>query len=639
MKNNKKLLGLILCLVCVMICMAAVLTGCGDKDDPQPSTTPTATVESTADVTETTATPTQQTTVPTEETTAPSTEATTAPTTGNSRPGGSDGIGGSGGLTGGTEETQPTTEATEPVWEVAEPGTDANPYLEVVELPSAFTTVNIPAQGKVVYHVYGAANGVLTIEDAAAVVTFAEAEYKAEEGAVTLEIPKDAQEPLILTFGNVSEEEKVFEVAFNEAFGAESNPYIIELESLPATVETPEIPAGETVYFSVNGAANAMLTLENENVSVVYNDATYLPEEGVVTVQLTADQPALLAIVNGGDAAAVYTMQFAATEADDTPVMLEELGELTVDLVAEDLTGNFYQWTSTGTGLFSVEIVSSTTKCNMILQNMNTGLEAVYSIDAQTHPVTGVTKLSMFANTGDVIQMQVFASQDREGNIPACQAVVYTVLEGTEENPIQEFYPGFKAKIPAGMTLYFQSYRLTNITATVSGGDFTIVHAGETFQTVNGTVSFPVVCENMFTPSVFAITNNGVETAVCTVVFAFPEGAYDNPRILTVEDLAEITVETEAGNDQGYYLQWTATQAGTISFQMQSVLPAGHGYDVILTSSASYAQFSMSESADGVVSMEVQAGDVVTIHVSIAPDQYYNYPAATFVMTGEFKPQ
>ena len=641
MKNNRKLLGLILCLVCVMICMTAVLAGCGDKDDSPSTTIPAATVESTGETTQTTDATTQQTTAPTEETTTAATEETTAPTTGNSQPGGNGGIGGVGGLTGngGTEETQPTTEATEPVWEVAEPGTEGNPYLEVVELPDAFTTVNVPAQGNVVYHVYGAANGVLTIEDAAAVVTLAEVEYKAEDGVVTLEIPKDTQEPLILQFANVSEEEKAFAVTFAEAFGSESNPYVIEVENLPATVETPEIPAGESAYFAVNGAANAVLTVENENITITYNETEYLPENGVVTLQLSADMPAVLAVTNNGAEAVALSMQFVAAMADDTPTQLEALGELTAVLAAEDLTGNYYEWTATDTGLFTVEIYSVTegVKPNVVLWNMNTGLEVVYSDDAVLHPVTGITKLTLFVNTGDVVSMQVMARPYANGDIPAAEVTVNTTLEGTQDNPVQEFYPGFTAKIPAGITLYFQSYRLANITATVSGGDFTIVHAGETFHTVDGTVSFPVVCENMYTPSVFAITNNGAQTANCVVEFNFPEGTHDNPRVLTDADLAQFTVTSEAGNDQGYYLQWTATQAGTVSFSVLNVTPSGYDYGVTLTSSGSYTVATLAESENGVVSMTVNAGDVVTILVNIAPDNQYNYPAAEFVMTGTFE--
>lgn len=636
MENKKRILGLLLCIACVLACTVFALTGCGG-DSTEETTAPTTESTVTQETTEAT---TQQTTAPTVETTV-TTEETTAPTTsGNDRPGGSGGFEGTGGIgSGGTEETQPTTEATEPVWEVAEPGTAENPYIEVVQLPGSFTTVNMPAQAETAYLIYGAADGVVTIEDADAKVSFAETEYTAVDGVVTLELPKEIQEPLLLKISNQSDAEKSFTVNFAEAFGKESNPYQLELETLPSVVVTPEIGAGQTVYFSVSGAAGATVTVEGENVSIVCGETTYAPQEGVVTAQLPAEEPAMFAIVNGGEAAAVYNLQFAAAEEENVPVQLEQLGELTVSLAAGDRNGNLYQWTATDNGLFSVDIVSTTegTTCDVILQNQSTGIEAVFSTDAVTHSVTGITKLSIFANTGDVIAMQVIAQPDDAGKVPASEVMLNTVLEGNKDNPIQEFYPGFEVTIPAGKTLYFQAYRLADITATVSGGEFTVVHAGNTYRTGGAEVSFPVVCENMFTPSVFEITNTGAQASVCTVVFAFPVGAHDNPQVLTDAELAQFTVTTAEGNDQGYYLQWTATQSGVVSFCVLSVTPAGHEYDVMLTSSGSYAMPTLSGSENGVVSMEVNAGDVVTIHVSIAPDQSYNYPAAEFVLTGKFE--
>lgn len=637
MKNNKKLLGLILGLVCVLICLALVLTMCkNNADDPQNATTAETTEDSGTEATNSVG---NESTQPITDATAP-TEETTAPTTGNDTPGGAGGLGGSGGGSGNTEgpENKPV-EPTEPVWEVSQPGTEKNPYIEAVaKLPATFTTVRIPSKGTVVYHLYGGAGAVITVSDTDAVIGCNGKTYKAENGVVSLPVAENVKEPVVLKFGNVSSEEKGFAVELTETPGKQSNPYQITLETLPAEVETPKIKAGQTVYYSISGAANATLTVADADATVVYGETTYAAQDGVVALQLSEEEPALLAVVNGGKETKAFTMQFGVVDDDNTPQVLEELGELTAVLTQGDATGNYYRWTATDTGLFTVEITGVTegVVCELGVLNETTGERKLYSLDAKTHEITGITKLTIGVNAGDVIAMNVVAEPDAEENIPAAEVNLYTALEGTKDAPIQQFYPGFAEKIPAGMTLYFQSYRLNNITATVDGGDFTVVHADQTYQTAEGAVSFPAVCPDMFTPAVFAITNNGSEAAVCTVKFAFPVGNYDNPQVLETAELESFTVQTEEGNEQGYYLQWTAPANGNVSFRVLNIIPADSGYDVILTNSNNYSQPMLSESEDGTVSMDVAAGDVVTIHVAVMPDQYYNYPAATLTVEGTY---
>ena len=44
----------------------------------------------------------------------------------------------------------------------------------------------------------------------------------------------------------------------------------------------------------------------------------------------------------------------------------------------------------------------------------------------------------------------------------------------------------------------------------------------------------------------------------------------------------------------------------------------------------------LSESTDGTVKMEVAAGDVVTVLVSVLPDDGFAYPAADITLNGVF---
>ena len=165
MKNNKKLIGVLIGLVCMVLTFVLVLVMCNNRDntDPtQPSDT-TATTQATVETTQ--ATVPSETTAPVEETTAPTVETQPA---GNSTPGGNGGY---------NPAPQPTTpeetvpQETEPPVEVDKPGTETNAYYESVnKLPGSFTTVKIPAKSSVYYRLQAKGQYLKVADSDAAVV-------------------------------------------------------------------------------------------------------------------------------------------------------------------------------------------------------------------------------------------------------------------------------------------------------------------------------------------------------------------------------------------------------------------------------------------------------------------------------------
>jgi len=231
MKVNKKRIGWIIGLVCVLILVVLMLRMCGsgpnevidETNQTEESTNLAEETETTVETTEATE-ETTEATEETEETTEP-TEATTIP----SAPPTSSAIG-SPGSVGTPEEEEETTAPTEPEEVVIIPaGQDTNPYAEVVrEYPAGFESVSVPGKGVVTYAVFVHDGAELTIESADAYVIHGGKTYESAEGVVKLLLTAENGGPAIFQLGNKAPGEKAFQLSFIDALGEPTNPQILE---------------------------------------------------------------------------------------------------------------------------------------------------------------------------------------------------------------------------------------------------------------------------------------------------------------------------------------------------------------------------------------------------------------------------
>lgn len=234
--KNKKLLGLLIGLVCIALCVALVLTFCqNSKDDPegenpsetmgQQSTDPTEAEPTTPDVTQ--PEPTEPEETDPEETEPEATEPEeTQPSGGSTGPSVNTGTGG--GYDPGTSQPTEPEDATEPEIIVPEPGSENNAYAEYVKDASgSFTTVKIPAGGSIHYRLK-TPGSFLRVEDENAKVVVGETEYLAQNGILEMVLPADASQAVSLAFVNETAEDKAFTVEIRDALGSQGNPIAID---------------------------------------------------------------------------------------------------------------------------------------------------------------------------------------------------------------------------------------------------------------------------------------------------------------------------------------------------------------------------------------------------------------------------
>ncbi|MBQ7801938.1 MAG: S-layer homology domain-containing protein [Oscillospiraceae bacterium] len=204
--------------------------------------------------------------------------------------------------------------------------------------------------------------------------------------------------------------------------------------------------------------------------------------------------------------------------------------------------------------------------------------------------------------------------------------------EETETIYITDITAPYEAVLAAGETATYGG-KFTGTTLTISdAADAVVVYNGTTYAAdENGVITVEFTASGVASPvKEFTLTSS--VDATYSLSFAYPVGSMMNPEALF--GIAQINVSIEEGNDQGYYYNWTSRADGTLVISAADYDETK--FDVILSStgSASYPQMSYSE--DGTVSIDVKAGDTVTIQVVAVPDSTYNYSAVETTLTGDF---
>lgn len=326
--KNKKLLGLLIGLVCIALCVALVLAFCqNSKDDPegenpsetvgQQETDPTQAEPTAPDATQPEPTEPGETDPEETEPEATEPEATepeeTQPSGGSSTPSVNTGTGG--GYDPGTSQPTEPEDVTEPEIVVPAPGSENNAYAEYVQDASgSFTTVKIPAGGSIHYRLK-TPGSFLRVEDENAKVVAGETEYLAQDGILEMVLPADASQVVSLAFVNETSEDKAYTVEILAALGSQENP--IELDSI-ANIQTA-LEEGDTdgIFYRwiadqsgvlkmalgsvecADDVADAVITVNGESVRLSDHN-------GQAEIPVNAGDEVLIQVLAGENAEGIY---------------------------------------------------------------------------------------------------------------------------------------------------------------------------------------------------------------------------------------------------------------------------------------------------------------------------------------------
>lgn len=383
----------------------------------------------------------------------------------------------------------------------------------------------------------------------------------------------------------------------------------LKVTAIPMEAESVNISAGQSVYYRISGGKNKMLKISGENAMVSYMDAVVNSDEnGVVTVVLK-DATATLELINNGSEDAVFPMYFDYPIGHQkNPEILTELGELETETdEAED--GYYYRYTATNTGIVMLQMWTypeqEGVKTNVVLTN-----ETKRESASLWNQATENESVSLAVEEGDVLLIHTTAKNVAGKNMTA-QFTIYGALYGTEEQPILVTYPGFTAKVPAGKTLYYESYNMSDLLMTVTGSDFKLSHNGVEYLPENGEIHLTVVAEGR-NPAVFAITNTGTEAGEYVATFAYPVGHAENPDALK---LGDNTLTQQAGGTD-YYYTFTAPRAGKLTVTMDASAQWLYAVDNLTQAIYGDTQWSDSDPLMAETTLDVKAKDVIRVRVN-----------------------
>ena len=537
MKNKNKVIGLVIGAVCLILCLVLLLTRCGGTGNEDTQTEPSAseTEETAVETTEATEETTEETeetteaTEATEETEEPTEEATEETT------GGSSSVGGTGGFTGGTilggdEEEDPSEDETVAI---AAPGTETNAYTEYIYgLPDAISSVSIPTDSTIYYNIYDANDTQLVIRDPDAYVVYGGVTYTANEnGILSVALSAGEGQPASLQLGNLSGEEKAYELNFAPLEGTAGNPEVIY--SLSEITLTQSAEDADGYYYSWSPSVDGKLTLTLLSID---------PEDA--QCQIT---------VNNGWESLSFTE-----------------GSLTVDVV----------------GNSDVIIHVLTAPAQVPEDSENTG-DTEGSEDTESAEGTEDSGSAEAPADGDASQtgeITVVLSGVFEAGLGTSenpyQQIVYEIPGSFET-----------VEIGAGKLVYYDVYYVSGTDLTIEDPSAYVVYNGEVYTPdENGVITLTVKSENPRYPVSIAIGNTGEAASVYTVGVTHVLGSDGNPQI--IEETGDVTVSIPEGCDTGYCLSWTAVDDGILTV---TAAAEGVEFDVIVTNTNGYAMAWLSE--------------------------------------------
>lgn len=207
--------------------------------------------------------------------------------------------------------------------------------------------------------------------------------------------------------------------------------------------------------------------------------------------------------------------------------------------------------------------------------------------------------------------------------------------EGSKESPFEEHRNEFEVEVAAGAEVYYQMYHVDGMILEIANPNVYVIYNDKKYEAVDGKVSLVLSTSDTYTPAIFAIGNAGTDTQKCPVTLSFVEGTAGNPYSM---ELGDFGVNVAAGNEQGVYYIYTATENGTLKLNCTSV-SNGVKYDFTLYNLNSYALRNLSSDGDNdtTVSIAVNAGDAIQVSVGTLPNEDNEYPAAEFTFNASFE--
>ena len=204
---------------------------------------------------------------------------------------------------------------------------------------------------------------------------------------------------------------------------------------------------------------------------------------------------------------------------------------------------------------------------------------------------------------------------------------------GDVKNPM-EAYGGmeeFAVTVAAGAEYHVSLFRADGIILHIEDSSAYLIVDGVRYDpNSKGVIEVEIKNPEVTTPNNLIIGNSGATESKIMVEMLLPQGTFTNPY---EGALGENSVTVKEGNDQGVYYLWTAPADGVLTITVTNV--PNNKFDIQLYNLTSYAVRNMNEeelldeNGNRYMSVQVRAGDQISIGYMSVPDENYKYPKVT----------
>lgn len=389
--------------------------------------------------------------------------------------------------------------------------------------------------------------------------------------------------------------------------GSENNAYYEYVKDASGKFSTVKIPAGGTAHYRIQ-TAGTFLRLEGQDMAVEYNGNTYTPEDGVIEIDLPADESAPLTFKfhnQGAEAQAFSVKVQDAVGSESNPLEADSLENVEISLTENDLDGTYYSFTADKAGVLKLTVAGEV-DAEVNLSVNGTAAQLTEEADG---------KLTASVKKNDKLLIQVQAVADAEGNTPAGKVTLKGYIAETITLKLTAIPTDTESvSIPAGQSVYYRISGGKNKLLQITGENAAVFYKDQLVE-ADETGKLMLILQDG--TANIELLNNGTEAASFAMHFDYPIGHQKNPEILT--ELGELETVTVADED-GYYYRYTVPGTGIAEFLMWTY-PEGEGLQTDISVKNETTGEYLTLWKNGVegesVSMSVDKGDVLLIHVTV----------------------
>lgn len=216
--------------------------------------------------------------------------------------------------------------------------------------------------------------------------------------------------------------------------GTQGNPITI----LPdASDFEAKVAAGKEVYFELPKVTNMIMTINDADAYVIYNEEKYEAKDGVVSLVVSAPDsftPAQFVVGNKGTSDKTFKATLEAVKGTMMNPYEFTLGAMSTDVAAGNEQGVYYKFVAKESGTLTYKPVSVTNNAgyDVTLYNLNTYVNNTLSANANADGT-----VSIVVNAGDDVQVVIGTTPNADNEYPAATIsgeVLFVAGEGTGSN-------------------------------------------------------------------------------------------------------------------------------------------------------------------------------------------------------------